>query len=51
MTICMGITQSYQGLVVCRFFLGLFEAGFVPGAGSNALLLTSLADKEQVVYI
>ena len=27
----MGLTQSYAGLVVCRFFLGLCEAGFFPG--------------------
>ena len=31
MTVCMGVTESYAGLVVCRFFLGLFEAGFFPG--------------------
>ena len=31
MTVCMGVTKSYAGLVVCRFFLGLFEAGFFPG--------------------
>ena len=30
-TVCQGITSSYAGLVVCRFFLGLFEAGFFPG--------------------
>ncbi|KAF6234434.1 hypothetical protein HO173_007467 [Letharia columbiana] len=30
-TVCMGVTQSYAGLVVCRFFLGLCEAGFFPG--------------------
>ena len=30
-TTCMGVTQSYAGLVVCRFFLGLCEAGFFPG--------------------
>ena len=30
-TICQGVTQSFAGLVVCRFLLGVFEAGFVPG--------------------
>ena len=30
-TACQGVTQSYSGLVVCRFLLGLFEAGFFPG--------------------
>ena len=27
----MGVTKSFAGLVVCRFFLGLCEAGFFPG--------------------
>nr|OQO30769.1 hypothetical protein B0A51_02465 [Rachicladosporium sp. CCFEE 5018] len=26
-----GFTRSYAGLVVCRFLMGIFEAGFVPG--------------------
>ncbi|KAK6866361.1 major facilitator superfamily domain-containing protein [Apiospora arundinis] len=28
---CMGFVNSYQGLVVLRFFLGAFEAGVMPG--------------------
>ena len=28
---CQGLTASYGGLVACRFFIGLFEAGFTPG--------------------
>ncbi|KAK8041695.1 major facilitator superfamily domain-containing protein [Apiospora rasikravindrae] len=28
---CMGFVQTYQGLVVLRFFLGAFEAGVMPG--------------------
>ncbi|WEW55773.1 hypothetical protein PRK78_001206 [Emydomyces testavorans] len=31
-TVCQGVTQSFAGLVVCRFLLGVFEAGFVPGS-------------------
>ena len=31
-TICQGVTQSFAGLVVCRVLLGVFEAGFFPGA-------------------
>ncbi|ERF75634.1 hypothetical protein EPUS_04614 [Endocarpon pusillum Z07020] len=31
-TICQGFTQSFAGLVICRVLLGVFEAGFVPGA-------------------
>ncbi|KAJ5985803.1 hypothetical protein N7522_012999 [Penicillium canescens] len=30
-TICQGVTKSFGGLVACRFLLGLFEAGFMPG--------------------
>ncbi|KAL8944475.1 MAG: hypothetical protein Q9211_000572 [Gyalolechia sp. 1 TL-2023] len=32
MSIGMGVTGSYAGLVVCRVGLGLFEAGFLPGS-------------------
>jgi MFS family permease len=28
---CQGLVKSYSGLVVCRFFLGTFEAGVFPG--------------------
>jgi MFS family permease len=27
----MGWTQDLRGLVVCRVFLGVFEAGLLPG--------------------
>lgn len=30
-TIGMGVTHSFGGLVGCRFLLGVFEAGFFPG--------------------
>ena len=28
---CQGATQNYAGILACRFFLGLAEAGFYPG--------------------
>lgn len=28
----MGLVSSYEGLVVARFFLGVAECGFFPGA-------------------
>ena len=28
----MGVVQSYGGLLAARFFLGIAEAGFFPGA-------------------
>ncbi|PGH17189.1 hypothetical protein AJ79_01327 [Helicocarpus griseus UAMH5409] len=31
LTVFQGLTTSFAGLVVCRFFIGLFEAGFFPG--------------------
>ncbi|PHH85360.1 hypothetical protein CDD83_542 [Cordyceps sp. RAO-2017] len=31
-TMMQGLVQNYAGLLVCRFFLGLFETGMFPGA-------------------
>ncbi|KAL8790075.1 MAG: hypothetical protein Q9213_000777 [Squamulea squamosa] len=31
-TICQGLVASFQGLLACRFLLGLFESGLAPGA-------------------
>lgn len=31
-TVCQGLTRSFEGLVVCRLVIGFFEAGFFPGA-------------------
>lgn len=28
---CMGLVHNYSGLMACRFFLGLAEAGLFPG--------------------
>jgi hypothetical protein len=28
---CQGATQSYAGILACRFFLGIAEAGFYCG--------------------
>jgi len=30
-SMCQGATQSYSGILACRFFLGLAEAGYYPG--------------------
>lgn len=30
-SMCQGATQSYAGILTCRFFLGAAEAGFYPG--------------------
>lgn len=30
-SMCQGATQNFEGLMACRFFLGLAEAGFYPG--------------------
>ncbi|KAI1880328.1 hypothetical protein JX265_001949 [Neoarthrinium moseri] len=29
---CMGVVQNFSGLAACRVLLGVFEAGFFPGA-------------------
>lgn len=31
LTVAMGCTKSFAGLVVCRLLIGFFEAGFFPG--------------------
>ncbi|KAJ4396026.1 hypothetical protein N0V93_000242 [Gnomoniopsis smithogilvyi] len=30
-TVCQGLVRNVEGLIACRFFLGLFEAGVFPG--------------------
>lgn len=30
-SMCQGATKSYAGILACRFFLGMAEAGFYPG--------------------
>ena len=30
-TMCQGLVWNYKGMVVCRFFIGVFEAGVFPG--------------------
>ncbi|PLB50079.1 MFS transporter [Aspergillus steynii IBT 23096] len=30
-TICQGFVQNRAGLIACRFLIGVFEAGFLPG--------------------
>lgn len=30
-SMCQGATQSYSGILACRFFLGFAEAGYYPG--------------------
>lgn len=42
MTICMGITRDFTGLLICRTLLGLFEAGFMPGISSEETFLNTM---------
>ncbi|KAI0672890.1 major facilitator protein [Trametes maxima] len=44
-TILQGFTQSFGGLVTARFFLGLAEAGFLPGC---CYLITMWYKREEV---
>ncbi|WEW58662.1 hypothetical protein PRK78_004130 [Emydomyces testavorans] len=30
-SLCQGFVKNNSGLIACRFFIGVFEAGFVPG--------------------
>lgn len=42
--LCQGLVSSWGGLVACRFLMGVFEAGFVPGA---AYLIGSYYKREE----
>ena len=41
-TIGMGLTHSFGGLIACRFLLGIFEAGFFPGCAYLISMLVHL---------
>ena len=45
----MGLTKSYAGLVVCRFLLGFFEAGFFPGTDSDTTYKAGHADLSRLL--
>lgn len=49
-TICQGLTASFGGLVACRFLLGVFEAGFMPGAYMS-MCLVSLLTPTGCIYL
>lgn len=34
---CQGLVKSYAGLAACRFFIGFFEAGLLPGQSMSAM--------------
>ena len=41
-TVCQGVVSSYGGFIVCRVFLGVFEAGVFPGEiNSRQILVTT----------
>lgn len=42
---CQGLTGSYEGLLVCRFLMGVFETGLPAGAG---LLIASYYRKKEL---
>jgi MFS family permease len=44
---CLGLTQSYQGLLAIRFLMGIFETGLPAGA---ALLIASYYRKKELSY-
>ena len=39
-TMMQGLVQNYGSLLVCRFFLGVFETGMFPGGESPLQLGT-----------
>jgi MFS family permease len=40
-TVCQGVVSSYGGYIVCRVFLGVFEAGVFPGEIDSRLISKS----------
>lgn len=50
-TICQGVTKSFSGLVACRFLLGLFEAGFMPGELVYPSVKKSCAEVRYRLYL
>lgn len=38
-TIGLGLTKTFKGVLVCRFLMGCFEAGFVPGEHAKPFLM------------
>jgi uncharacterized protein YodC (DUF2158 family) len=43
-TICTAAVSSYAGMVVCRIFIGITEAGFFVSIAPHSILLLSLYD-------
>lgn len=45
---CQGFTESYGGLLACRFLMGILEAGLPPGMflGVPLLASASFANRE-----
>ena len=43
-TIGLGLRKSFKGILACRFLMGCFEAGFVPGK-SGTYFEGALADQ------
>jgi hypothetical protein len=51
MTLGQGLVKTYSGLIALRAFLGLFEAGLVPGKADCACGCIRRAKHEQVLSI
>lgn len=43
-TLGQGLTRTVTGLIACRFLMGMFEAGFVPGTPKSYLVLDPTYD-------
>jgi sugar phosphate permease len=57
-TICQGFVESHAALMACRFLIGMFEAGFLPGMFMLPFpflvrrgRLSASADIDEAVYI
>jgi MFS family permease len=50
-TVCMGFTKSFGGLIACRFLLGVFEAGFMPGMYHSMTFFQIRLTLEGCIYL
>ena len=42
-----GVTASFEGLVVCRVLIGIFEAGLFPGKAASSNSSSMMASRKQ----
>lgn len=47
----MGLVTNYEGLLACRWFLGLAEAGLFPGVNVSAFFIPTIMTERSLLLI